>query len=614
MEIRNIAIVAHVDHGKTTLVDKLLRQTGVFHANQNVQERVMDSDPLERERGITILSKNASLRWGDTKINIVDTPGHADFGGEVERILRMVDGVLLLVDAVEGPMPQTRFVTRKALDLGLAPLVMINKVDRADARPEEVHDDVLELLMELDADERQLDAPFLYGSARDGFATWQANTTANDLSVLLDAIVRYVPRPPSDESGPFQMLISTIEHSPYLGRLAVGRIERGRVAPGDTLAVLPSGDAGDVDADAATSGKVLKVMGYEGLGQVELDGASAGEIVSLAGLDGVEVGKTIADPARLERLQGIAVEDPTISVDFMVNDSPFAGRSGKYVTGRQVRERLFRELERNVSLRVEETERPDVLTVSGRGELHLAILMETMRREGYEFQVSRPRVITRTGEQGDVQEPYEELVIDVTEAMVGTVMEGVGPRRAELLDMANQGRGMVRMRFRIPARGLFGYRSDFLTDTRGEGVMHHRFLEYGSWAGNLAGRGRGVLIADRGGVAVGYALFNLQERGTMFVVPGTPVYEGMIVGENARLDDMDVNVTKEKKLSNMRTHASDEMIRLEPRREVTLELALEYIADDELIEVSPDTIRLRKRELGAIGRRKAARVARARFG
>jgi GTP-binding protein len=428
---------------------------------------------------------------------------------------------------------------------------------------------------------------------------------------LFEAIVRRIPAPRCDPQGPFQMLISTVDHSPYLGRIAIGRIERGRVRAGDQVALLPLGASGTVRPDEVVHGRVLKLLGFEGVERVELSEAAAGDIVALAGLDAVEIGKTVSDPERLERLEGIAVEEPTISVDFMVNDSPFAGRSGKFVTTRQVRERLYRELERNVALKVEETDQPDTMTVSGRGELHLAILMETMRREGYEFQVSRPRVITREGPNGEKLEPYEELLVDVPEGMLGVVMERLGPRRSELLDMRQVGQGRVHVRFRIPARGLFGYRSDFLTDTRGEGVMHHRFLEYGRWAGPLAGRSRGVLVADREGVAVAYALFNLQERATMFVRPGDPVYEGMIVGEHVRSGDLDVNVTKEKKLTNMRTTASDEMIRLEPPRQMTLELALEYIEDDELIEVTPAAIRLRKRQLKAMERRKASRQARA---
>jgi GTP-binding protein len=615
LDIRNIAIIAHVDHGKTTLVDQMLRQAGVFRANQQVEERVLDSNPLERERGITILSKNASLRWGGVKVNLVDTPGHADFGGEVERILRMVDGVLLLVDAAEGPMPQTRFVTRKALALGLHPVVVINKVDRADARPAEVHDDVLELFMELEASHEQLDAPFIYASARDGYATRElpaaSGLSSGDLQPLFEAIVGHVPAPAGDASGPFQMLISTLDYSSYLGRLGIGLVERGSVRVGQEVALLPLGEPGTVADDQARPRRVVRLFGFEGLGRVELEEARAGDIVALAGMEGVEIGATITDPARPERLAGIAVEEPTISVDFMVNNSPFAGRVGKYITSRQLRERLYGEMERTVALRVEDTDKPEVLTVSGRGELHLSILMETMRREGFEFQVSRPRVIPKEGPGGERLEPYEELVVDVPEGMLGTVMETLGPRRGDLLDMKNPGKSRVRMRFRMPARGLFGYRSEFLTETRGEGIMHHRFLEYGPWAGPLAGRSRGVLVADREGVAVAYALWNLAERSTMFVAPGEPVYEGMIAGEHVRAGDLDVNVTKGKKLTNMRTTASDDNVQLEPPREITLELALEYIEDDELIEVTPETIRLRKRALAAIERKKAARRARA---
>ncbi len=611
MSIRNIAIIAHVDHGKTTLVDQLLRQAGVFRSNQVVAERVMDSDPLERERGITILSKNASIRWGDVKINIVDTPGHADFGGEVERILRMVDGVLLLVDAAEGPMPQTRFVTRKALALGLQPIVVINKVDRHDARPREVHDEVLELLMELEADEHQLDAPFVYASARDGTAAREVDGPRTDLTPLFETVIAAVPAPAADPGAAFQMLVSTIDYTTYLGRVAIGRIERGAVRVGQQVAILPFGEAGPVPDGEIVQGRVARLYGFEGLDRVEIERAQAGDIVALAGLDGVEIGQTLTAVGQRERLGGIQVEEPTVSVDFLVNDSPFAGRAGKFVTSRQIRARLFRELERNVALRVEETDKPEVLTVSGRGELHLAILMETMRREGYEFQVSRPRVIVKVGPNGARQEPYEELIADVPEVMVGTVMEKLGPRRAELLDLTGQGGSRSRLRFRIPARGLFGYRSEFLTDTRGEGIMHHRYLEYGPWAGPLAGRKRGVLVADRQGRAVAYALWNLQERATMFVRSGDDVYEGMIVGEHVRAGDLDVNVTREKKLSNMRTTASDEHVALEPPRQITLELALEYIEDDELIEVVGDGIRLRKRALGAIDRKKLARQARA---
>jgi GTP-binding protein len=604
MDIRNIAIIAHVDHGKTTLVDQMLRQSGIFRENQNVQDRVMDSNPLERERGITILSKNTAVRWRDVKINIVDTPGHADFGGEVERILRMVDGVLILVDAVEGPMPQTRFVTRKALELGLLPVVVVNKVDRPAARPESVHDEVLELFMDLEANDQQLDAPFLYASGLDGWASLDLEDESEDLAPLFDTIVEHVHPPRVDPDGAFQMLVSTLDYSSYVGRIAIGRVERGKVSVGEQVALLPYGQPGMVPEERTEEARVVRLYTFRGLEREEVESAEAGDIVALAGLQGVEIGKTVTDPAHRERLKGIAVEEPTLSVDFTVNDSPFSGRAGKFVTTRQLRERLMKELERNVALRVEDTEQPDTFTVSGRGELHLTILMEQMRREGYEFQVGRPRVITRRAADGDVLEPYEEAVVEVPSDMVGTVIERLGPRKGEMLEMRPMDSGATRLRFRVPARGLFGYRSEFLTDTRGEGILHHNFSEYAPWAGHLEGRQRGVLVGDREGEAVAYALFNLQERGTMFVRPGDPVYGGMVVGEHVRSGDLDVNVTKEKKLTNIRAAASDENIKLEPPRAITLELALEFIEPDELIEVTPDAIRIRKKIRDANLRRK----------
>jgi len=616
VSIRNIAIIAHVDHGKTTLVDQMLRQAGVFRAGQQVQERVMDSNPLERERGITILAKNTSVRWGETKINIVDTPGHADFGGEVERILRMVDGVLILVDAAEGPMPQTRFVTRKALGLGLKPIVVINKIDRQDAEPLRVHDEVLELFIDLEATHEQLDAPFLYSISRQGKAWeelpegWGESRELDvpgDLTPLFGSILDHVP-PPRRGAGPFQMLVSTIDHSPYTGRIAIGRIERGVVRVGDTIAVLPNGAPGLVPEDAFRREKVLQVHAFEGLTRVEAPEAAAGDIVALSGIEGVEIGQTLTDVALPERLEGIAVEEPTISVDFIVNNGPFAGRDGKFVTTRQIRERLFRETEKNVALKVEDTESPDTFKVSGRGELHLSILMETMRREGYEFLVSRPRVITHEGPNGELLEPYEEVLVDVPEQYVGVVMEKLGPRRAEMRDMRNPGMGTVRLTFAIPARGLFGYRSDFLTDTRGTGQLNHRFLEYGPWAGPISGRSRGVMVSMVQGESVAFALFNLQERGVLFVKPGDALYEGMVVGEHVRQGDLDVNPTKGKKLTNMRASGSDDAVLLEPPRAITLELALEYIEDDELIEVTPKAVRLRKRALGMQEREKLRRA------
>ena len=603
MDIRNVAIIAHVDHGKTTLVDFMLRQTGTFRANQDVQERVMDSNPLERERGITILSKNTSVRWGDTKINVVDTPGHSDFGGEVERILRMVDGVILLVDAAEGPMPQTRFVTSKALKLGLQPVVIINKIDRGDAEPMRVHDEVLELFMELDATDEQLDAPFLYAVARDGWASHEPDQPGTDLSALFDTIVERVPAPEVDTDGPFRLLVSTLDYSPYLGRMAIGRIDRGRVRVGDAVSVAELGKE-----DKAQTAKVSKLFAFEGLQRTEVEEAGAGELVAIAGLPGIEIGVTLCDPENVEPLEGIKVENPTVSVDFMVNTSPFAGKEGKFVTSRQLRERLFRELETNIALRVEDTDSPDTLTVSGRGQLHLGILMETMRREGYEFAVSRPRVIERM-EAGKRLEPYEEVSIDVPETLAGAVIEKLGRRKGEMLSMSPSGGGRVRIVYKIPARGLFGYRSEFLTDTRGEGILHHRFMEYGPYAGAIDTRGRGVLVSMMAGVATAFSLWNLSERATFFIEPTTPVYEGMVVGENARPGDMEVNVTKGKKLTNMRTTSSDENIQLEPPREIGLEDALGYIADDELIEVTPKSVRLRKRLLSASDRKKASRAS-----
>ncbi|MDQ8171392.1 MAG: translational GTPase TypA [Gemmatimonadota bacterium] len=602
MQIRNVAIIAHVDHGKTTLVDKMLRQAGAFRENQVVEERVMDSNPLEKERGITILAKNTSIRWNDTKINIVDTPGHADFGGEVERILRMVEGVLLVVDAFDGPMPQTRFVLRKALELGRTPIIVINKIDRPGADPLRVHDEVLSLFIELEATEEQLNAPVVYASAKQGYATMDMDVTPVDLQPLYQTIVDTVPPPPSDADGTFQMLVSTIEYSAYLGRMAIGRVERGVVHLGDSVTLLP------FESDKPIQrGRVSKLYGYEGLERVEIQEASAGEIVLLAGFEDVDIGSTLTDPDHQEPLPGISVESPTISVDFVVNNSPFAGKDGKFVTSRQLRERLYKELERNVALRVEDSDTTDAWSVSGRGELHLSILMETMRREGFEFQVSRPKVILRTDENGQKLEPFEELAIDVPEEYLGTVIEKLGPRKAEMIEMKNPGQGLVRLLYRVPARGLFGYRSEFLTDTRGTGIMHHRFLEYGAWAGPLSGRARGVLVSMENGTIIAFALFSLQERSTLFVTPGDAVYEGMLIGENSRPGDMDVNPTKEKKLSNIRTKSTDENITLEPPREITLESALEYIEDDELIEITPLNIRLRKRLLATSDRKRTNR-------
>jgi len=610
--IRNIAIIAHVDHGKTTLVDQLLRQAGVFRTGQQVQERVMDSNPLERERGITIFSKNAAVHWkaedgSDVKINIVDTPGHADFGGEVERILRMVDGCLLLVDAFEGPMPQTRFVTRKALELGLHPVIVINKVDRPDADPARVHDEVLDLLIELEASDEQLDAPFIYASARDGWASTDPSRREGTLAPLFDMVVRTVPPPHGVHEGPFHLLVSTLDYSPYLGRMAIGRIEHGRLRVGDPVAVWPL-----EEEEPGPTVRVPTLFAFESLGRVEIQEAAAGEIVAVAGVEGAEIGATLCDPDSPMRLEGIAVEPPTLSVEMRANTSPFSGQSGKYVTSRQIRERLFREAQSNVALRVEETEEPDRLRVSGRGELHLAILMETMRREGYEFSVSRPHVITRPGPDGKIQEPYEEVVADVPESMVGVVMQGLGERKGEMTDMEKGEGGLARLHFLVPSRALTGYRSEFLTETRGEGTLHRQFARYGPWAGEIESRKNGALVSMVAGTASGYSLFNLQERGKLFVEPGDPVYDGMVVGEHARENDLEVNVTKGKKLTNVRAAGSDENIMLEPAREVTLEFGLEFIVEDELLEVTPAAIRVRKRSLNTHDRKRDRKAIEAR--
>jgi len=589
--LRNIAIIAHVDHGKTTLVDQMLRQSGAFRVNQQVEERVMDSNPLERERGITILAKNTSVRWNGVKINIVDTPGHADFGGEVERILRMVDGVLLLVDASDGPMPQTRFVLRKALELGLKPILVINKIDRPGSREHQVHDETLDLFIELNASEDQLEFPTVFASARDGYATVDPDVPNDNLKPLFDVVLNYVPAPKVKTEGPFQMLISTLAYSPYLGQMAVGRIERGCIRPGEQVVMLT--------LDGKTmSAKVSRLFTFENLEQVETEEVRAGEIVVLAGLEKVEIGATICDPQSPEPLPGIAVDEPTVSVDFMVNTSPFAGRDGKYLTSRHLRDRLKRELQSNVALRVEDTESPDAFRVSGRGELHLTILMETMRREGYEFMVSQPRVIKKMI-NGKECEPFEELVIDVPEEYVGAVMEKMGLRRAEIQEMETGSDNRTRMRYRIPTRGLFGYRTEFMTDTRGMGTMHHIFAEYAPSNGEIVRRTRGVLIAKSQGFSTAYSIETLQERSALFIGPGSEVYEGAIVGENSRECDMVVNITKAKKLTNIRSSTSEIDVMLTPPRTHTLESAIEYIEDDEFVEITPTSIRLRKRFLKA---------------
>ena len=586
---RNVAIIAHVDHGKTTLVDALLRQSGVFRANQQVVDRVMDNTDLERERGITILAKNTAVHFEDYLINIVDTPGHADFGGEVERTLSMVDGVMLLVDASEGPLPQTRFVLRKALERGLPPIVVLNKIDRADARPQEVLNEVYDLFIDLDATEGQIEFPILYTNARAGFATTDLAAPAENLSALFRAIVDHVPPPLGDPEAPLQLLVANLDSSEYLGRIAIGRIFNGTVRLNDLVAV--------VKLDGAVQEiKVTKLFAFDGLQRVEIDRAAAGDIVCLAGIDDITIGETIASPEHRIAIPPVAIDEPTVSMIFGVNTSPTAGRDGQYVTSRNIRDRLARELLGNVSIRVEDTDTPEQMKVIGRGELQLSILIEMMRREGFEIQVSRPDIVTKEID-GVKMEPVEDLVIDVPEDFQGVVIAQAGMRRGVLSKMVNHGSGRVRLEFRIPVRGLIGFRSQFMTDTRGTGILNHIFAGWEPWHGAIAARAAGVLVADRPGVATAYAIFNLQERGEIFVEPATKVYEGMIIGENARQNDMDVNVTREKKQTNMRASSADEAIRLIPPRLLSLEQAIEFINDDELVEVTPKSIRLRKRIL-----------------
>ena len=589
-KIRNVAIIAHVDHGKTTLVDQLLRQSGVFRTNEQVQDRVMDSNDLERERGITILSKNTAVNYKGYRINIVDTPGHADFGGEVERILKMVDGVLLLVDAFEGCMPQTRFVLRKALELGKVPVVVINKVDRPGARPYEVVDETLDLFIELGASEEQLDFPIVYASARNGVSGFEPDEMTENMQPVFDTIINHVPAPGGDEDAPLQLLISTIDYDDYVGRIGVGRIERGVANRNRAVTVCA---LGGVPREA----KLSRLYRFEGLKRVEAESVGAGDIVAVAGIPGISIGETVCDPACVEPLPFVHIDEPTVSMDFIVNTSPFAGREGKYVTSRNLRDRLFKEVETNVSMRVEPTSSTDAFKVSGRGELHLSILIETMRRQDFEFAVSRPKVIMKRGEQGHLLEPIEELTIDVPQEYMGTVMEKLGTRRAVLNNMINENEGSVRLIFDIPARGLMGYRSELLTDTRGNGVMSHIFKDYEPYTGEIAERTRGSLIASESGEANSYGLFNTQERGRLFVRPGDPIYEGQIVGECSRNEDIVVNVCKRKHVTNMRASGSDEALRLTPPVDLSLEQCMEFIRDDELVEVTPKNIRMRKRLL-----------------
>ncbi len=601
-KIKNIAIIAHVDHGKTTLVDAMLKQAGVFRDNQRVEERIMDSNALEKERGITIFSKNASLSYGGYKINIVDTPGHSDFGGEVQRILKMVDSVLLLVDAFEGTMPQTKYVLKKSLEEGHRPIVVINKIDRPNARPYEVLDMVFDLFVELNATDHQLDFPVVYASAKNGCARYSVEDNNDDLIPLFDTIITHAVDASGDEQKPFQFLTSAIEYDNYLGKLGTGRIHNGRIGQGEEIVLMKR------DGEIIPS-KISKILAYQGLGRIEVPEAFAGDIVTLAGMETIDVGETVANPDFPEALPTIKIDEPTLAMTFKVNDSPFAGKEGKYVTSRQILDRLNRELQTNVSIRVEQTDSPDSFVVKGRGELQLSILIENMRREGYEFQVSKPEVIYHE-EGGKKLEPFELALVDVADAYVGVVIEKLGVRKGEMVNMIQGSDGYTRLEFRVPSRGLIGFRNEFMTETRGTGILYHSFHGYGEYRGDIPGRNRGVLVAFEGGVSVSYALDNIQERGMLFIGPGVPVYEGMIVGENCREDDLVVNVCKEKKLTNMRASGSEEAIRLITPKAFSLEQALEYIEGDELLEVTPQSVRMRKKILDRHERKKSAsRVA-----
>ncbi len=590
-KLRNIAIIAHVDHGKTTLVDQLLKQSGTFRVNEQVDERVMDSNDLERERGITILSKITSVMYGDTKINIVDTPGHADFGGEVERILMMVDGVLLLVDAFEGCMPQTRFVLKKALALGKKAIVVVNKIDRPMARPSEVVDEVLDLFIELGADDDQIEFPVVYASGRDGVASYDPETApGTDMKPIFDMIVREIDAPEGDENAPLQILFTNIEYDEYVGRIGVGRVERGTVKNGQSVTLC--------HADGTTTKtKISKLYMYEGLRRREVEEAKVGDIIQVAGMTDLNIGETACDPEHIDPMPFVKIDEPTLSMNFMVNNSPFAGQDGKYVTSRNLRERLFKEVETNVSLKVEETDSADTFKVSGRGELHLSILIETMRRQGYEFQVSPPSVIYKHDENGQLLEPIELLMIEVPEEYVGVVMERLGSRKAEIKNMGTRDDGTSHLEFLIPSRGLLGFRSQFLTDTNGNGIMSHVFESYEPFKGDLDQRSTGSIIVHETGEATGYGLFNTQSRGRLFIGPGTPVYEGMVVGENPKNEDIVCNVCKKKQMTNTRAAGSDDALRLVPHSQLSLEQCLEFIKDDELVEITPENIRLRKKIL-----------------
>ena len=597
-KIRNIAIIAHVDHGKTTLVDSLLKQSHVFRENEQVEERVMDSNDLEKERGITILSKNTSVMYNDIKINIVDTPGHADFGGEVERVLKTVDGVLLLVDSFEGAMPQTREVLKKALALDLKPIVVINKIDRPGARPEKVVDEVIELFIELDATDEQLDFPVVYASAKNGISKLNMSDKDSDMTPLFETIIKTIDAPNCDEEGPAQMLVSNIDYDDYVGRIAVGRVERGEIKTGMQVAICKE--------DKQINGKIAKVYTHVGLKKVEVESAKAGDIIEIAGLADISIGDTICDPEHIEKIPFVNIDEPTVSMTFSVNNGPFAGKEGEFVTSRHIRDRLFKELERNVSLRVKEGETPDSFEVSGRGELHLAVLIETMRREGFELLVSRPKVIIKEID-GVKCEPVETLVVNVPDDSVGTVIEKLGRRKGEMVNMEPAEAGHTKIEFNIPARGIIGYRTEFLTDTKGEGTMATMFKGYEPFKGDVVARVRGTIVAFEAGKSITYGLYNAQEKGDLFIGPGVDVYEGMIVGLNSRGEDLAVNVCKEKHLTNTRASGSDDALRLVPPMQMSLEKAIEFIQDDELVEVTPKSIRLRKKILDNKERERMAR-------
>lgn len=596
-DIRNIAIIAHVDHGKTTLVDALLRQSNVFRTNEKVEERVMDSNDLEKERGITILSKNTAVHYNGVKINIIDTPGHADFGGEVERVLKMVESVLLVVDSYEGAMPQTKFVLRKALELGLKPIVVINKIDKPDARPEEVIDEIFELFLELGADDEQLDFPIVYASARDGVATINIDEPKDNMKDLFDTIIEKVESPKGSIEDSLQMLVTTLDSSEYVGKIAICKITRGIAKKNQQAAVVRQDGT-------VTKFKISSLYTHDGLKRIEVDEAQLGDIVAISGISDVNIGETITDAQNPEGLPFVKIDEPTLNMNFMVNDSPFAGREGDFVTSRHLRDRLLKELETNVSLKVKEIT-PDCFEVSGRGELHLSILIETMRREGYEFQVSKPNVITKIDENGVKVEPIEHLTIDVPEEFMGPVMEKLGPRKAEMVNMTSAVNGYSRLEFKIPARGLIGFRNEFMTDTKGNGIMNHVFDGFEKYKGEIPGRSRGSIVVFESGEAVTYGLFNAQERGTLFIEPGTEVYAGMVCGECSRADDIDVNICKKKQLTNTRSSGADDALKLTPVRQMSLEQCLEFINNDELVEVTPVNVRMRKRILDSAERKRA---------